>query len=75
MIVSDVRSRQLRLVLSVGLDPVSGRAIMKTKSFSNIKPAATNEAVFAVANAFVSLQTSPLASIISNNVMHLYEDN
>lgn len=72
MVTADLRSSQLRLVLAVGIDPTSGRSIQKTKSFSNIKTDSTDEAVFNVAQAFLSVQTSTLANIARNDVSHLH---
>lgn len=72
MVTADLRSSQLRLVLAVGTDPVSGRSIQKTKSFSNIKTSSTDEAIFNIAQAFLSVQTSPLANISRNDVSHLH---
>ncbi|HLQ82398.1 MAG TPA: DUF1659 domain-containing protein [Pseudogracilibacillus sp.] len=72
MVGADLRSSQLRLVLAVGIDPASGRSIQKTKTFSNIKTNSTDEAVFNVAQALLSVQTSTLANIARNDVKHLY---
>lgn len=72
MVGTDLRSSQLRLVLAVGIDPSSGRSIQKTKTFGNIKTNSTDEAVFNVAQALLSVQTSTLANIARNDVKHLY---
>lgn len=72
MVTTDIRSSQLRLVLAIGIDPTSGRSIQKTKSFSNIKTDSTDEAVFNVAQAFLSVQTSTVANIARNDVSHLH---
>lgn len=72
MVTTDLKSSQLRLVLAIGIDPVSGRSIQKTKSFSNIKTESTDEGVYNVAQAFLSIQTSTLANIARNDVSHLH---
>lgn len=72
MVTSDMERSQLRLVLEVGIDPVSGRSIQKTKSFSNIKTDSTDEGVYNVAQAFLSVQTSTAASIARNDLSHLH---
>lgn len=72
MVTADKASSQLRLVLEVGIDPVNGSSIQKTKSFSNIKTDSTDEGVYNVAQAFLSLQTSLAMSIARNDLSHLH---
>lgn len=72
MVTSDLKSSQLRLVLAIGTDPVSGRSIQKTKSFNNVKTDSTDEAVYNIAQAFLSVQTSTLANIARTDVSHLH---
>ena len=63
MIVTDHISAQLRLVFYDGEDTMTGNPIYRTKSFSNVKSEATAEQLFAVAEAFESLQERPLYTI------------
>lgn len=72
MVTADKESSQLRLVLEVGIDPTSGRSIQKTKSFSNVKTDASDEGVYNVAQAFLSVQNSTAASIARNDLSHLH---
>lgn len=72
MVTADKESSQLRIVLEVGIDPVSGRSIQKTKSFGNIKTDSTDEGVYNVAQAFLSVQSSTAANIARNDLSHLH---
>ena len=57
---------QLRLVLANGVDG-EGKPQLKSKNYNNIKPDATAEQLFAVAQAIVGLQTLPLNTIEKND--------
>lgn len=63
MILVDHISTQLRLVLYDGEDPMTGDPVYRSKSFNNVKSEATAEQLFAVAEAFESLQERPLHTI------------
>lgn len=63
MIIADQISTQLRLVFYDGEDMLTGNPIYRTKSFNNVKPEATAEQLFAVAEAFEGLQERPLYTI------------
>ncbi|MFD1609373.1 DUF1659 domain-containing protein [Oceanobacillus luteolus] len=52
----DLTQSTLQLVLLTGVDPESGDAVYKTKSFSNVKPSATAEQLYETAVAFEGLQ-------------------
>jgi len=61
--VSRLVKSQLRLVLNNGINPDTGAAIFKTKSFNNLKTTANPEQLFSIAQAFAALQTLPLYSV------------
>lgn len=63
MIIADQISTTLRLVFYDGEDPMTGNPIYRYKSFNNAKPDATAEQLFAVAEAFQSLQTRLLHTV------------
>lgn len=63
MATSTLIRSQLRLVLENGIHPTTGKVVYKTKSFSNIKTDANAEQLYAVAEAFVGLQTLPLFEV------------
>ena len=63
MIIADQISTTLRLVLYDGEDTMTGDPIYRYKSFNNVKPEATAEQLFTVAEAFQSLQERPLHTI------------
>lgn len=67
-----VRS-QLRLVLNNGIDPDTNDVITKLKSFNNVSPGATADQLFAVGEAFASLQTLPLYSLERSDNSELVE--
>ncbi len=54
---------RLSLVFQTGTDPNTGAPILKTKSYSNVKSAATDDDVFDVANAIAGLQKYVLYEI------------
>ncbi|MGL6174558.1 MAG: DUF1659 domain-containing protein [Cellulosilyticaceae bacterium] len=46
----------LKLRFDCGKDDITGKVKVKSKTYSHLKPAATAEDVFAVANAIASVQ-------------------
>jgi len=52
----------LRLELRVGTDP-EGNPVYRNRSLNNVKPAATDQDLFDVANALAGLQEYPLNGI------------
>jgi hypothetical protein len=58
-VVSNPYDTRLTLVFYVG-DDDEGNPIERSKSFSGVKPEASNEDLFAVAQGLASLQTYPL---------------
>lgn len=63
MIRADQISTQLRLIFYDGEDSMTGKPIYRTKNFNNVKPEATAEQLYAVAQAFQSLQERLLHTI------------
>ncbi len=72
-VISDRTASRLTLQLQTGTDPL-GQPTVKNKTYNNIKPTATDENVFAVANALASLQTLPLYGIGRLNTYALEEE-
>lgn len=54
---------RLRITYSLGIDEGTGKEITKSKSYSNIKHDATDEAIFTVATALIGLQKYPALNI------------
>lgn len=61
-ILSDRMNSRLTLVLNTGND-MFGFPILKKKTYSRVKPSASDDAVFAVANAIGSLQAFELYGV------------
>lgn len=53
---------KLKLQLDGGIDD-SGNTIVRSKTYSNVKPTAVNDDVYAVATSLAAMQTLPLISI------------
>ena len=53
----------LRLKFDLGMNPLTGKTKVKSKTFSNVKYNASNEDVYAVAGALESLQKYPVIEI------------
>lgn len=53
---------RVRATLQVGTDEL-GEPIYKSKTFSRIKPAATNDAIYAVMDAIMDLQAHPVSEL------------
>jgi alcohol dehydrogenase class IV len=53
---------KMKLTFSRGVDG-EGNEIQKTKTYSNVKPDATDEDVYAVADLFIGLQVDPVVAI------------
>lgn len=51
---------QLRLVLESGVDEIAGTSKKTLKTFNNVIPEATSSQLYAVGEAFASLQQYPL---------------
>ncbi|WP_174614861.1 DUF1659 domain-containing protein [Virgibacillus ihumii] len=63
MAVAQMVDSRLSLILDDGLDPESGEQVFKSKSFNNVKTAATADQLFTIANALAPLQQRPLVNI------------
>ncbi|MGP4106032.1 DUF1659 domain-containing protein [Virgibacillus sp. L01] len=63
MAVAQMMNSRMSLVLDDGIDAISGKQLLKTKSFNNVKIAATADQLYSIANAVVVLQQRPLLSI------------
>lgn len=63
MAVAELYSSSLQLVLDDGLHEETGKQVYKRKSFNNVKPDATADQLYAIANAFVGLQERELYDI------------
>ncbi|MFD2616126.1 DUF1659 domain-containing protein [Terrilactibacillus laevilacticus] len=72
MASADTLSSALTLVLDGGLDE-KGKQILKKKSFRNVKATASQDAVYAVAQALAPLQTLPLIDIERTDVVQIHE--
>lgn len=63
MAVSQMVTSQLTLILDDGDDILTGNTIYKSKSFNNVKPAATADQLYAITIAIAGLQVRPLYNI------------
>ncbi|MBP1948389.1 DUF1659 domain-containing protein [Virgibacillus litoralis] len=63
MAIAQMVNTRMSLILDDGIDEVSGKQLFKTKSFNNVKIAATADQLYSIANAVVVLQQRPLLSI------------
>lgn len=61
-VVSQARESKVKIKYINGVD-VEGNNIVKTKTYSNIKAAAADEDVYAVADAMMDLQTKTVEEI------------
>lgn len=64
---------RLVLTLQDGVDG-EGNPVTKTKSFNNVKPDASDEALYHIANNLAQLQTKPLLSIDRQDRAKLADD-
>lgn len=53
----------IKLKLNYGVD-LNGKAVVKSKTFPNVKADATDDSIFEVANALVKLQEHSLVYVI-----------
>ena len=54
----------LRVKLDAGRDDSTGNTIVKSKTYSNIKPEATSQAIYDVATALEGLQESSVLEVV-----------
>lgn len=69
-VITDAKDSRLRLIFQLE-DDEDGKPVFKTKTFSNIKSEAEDQAVFNVADILGDLQEHPTASIERVNTMTL----
>ena len=62
-VITVPRDSSLELRLVVGTNPQTGAPIVNSKSFAKIKSAATEQDVYDVAGALISLQKYPVDEI------------
>ncbi|HLR09069.1 MAG TPA: DUF1659 domain-containing protein [Bacillota bacterium] len=74
MAVADKKSSSLRLVLYDGDDIETGKPIYKTKSFSNVKTAATADQLYAIAQAVAELQERSLYNVERRDTADIREE-
>ncbi|HBT20631.1 MAG TPA: hypothetical protein DEA47_04635 [Peptococcaceae bacterium] len=73
MAVSAVpQGSRLSLILQVGTDE-TGNPVYRTRSYSGVKPQATDQDVYDVAQMIVDLQQYPVAEILRVNDVELSE--
>lgn len=63
----------LKLELQTGVDQ-KGNPVYRNKSFSNVKPTASDENLFDVAESLAALQDYPLNNILRVDNAHIVED-
>ena len=63
MAQATMTSSQLRLIFHDGDNLETGKPILKAKSFSNVKTSALADGLYAVAQAYESLQELPLEKV------------
>ena len=63
MAITERYKSQLRMIQLTGTDTKTGRAILKTKTFSNVKADSTAAQMLTAAEAIASLQKSPLSKL------------
>lgn len=68
-----ITDTQLRMVFDHGMD-LDGNQISKNKNFNNVKPTATTDNLFAIAQALAPIQTHPLQQIERNDSFDLIAD-
>jgi len=67
-----LKDSQLRLIFETGVDE-EGNPVYRYKSFNNIKPEATPDALYAVATALAPLQQHSLFEIERNDSLTVEE--
>lgn len=62
-----------RLILRVQVGTQQGNPVVRSRSFNNVKPNASDSSVFSIAQKLASLQKYPLVKIIRTNDEELVE--
>ncbi|CEH34390.1 DUF1659 domain-containing protein [Romboutsia lituseburensis] len=63
MAISTKNPSGLKLKFQTGTDPITQKVIVKTKTYSNLKPSASNDDVYEVGEILASLQGHSLLEI------------
>lgn len=63
MAIAQVVGSRMTLILDDGDDIFTGKTIYKSKSFNNVKPAATADQLYSIAVTVAGLQECPLYNI------------
>ncbi|WP_430790386.1 DUF1659 domain-containing protein [Virgibacillus flavescens] len=71
MAISNLENSTLRLVFNDGVDGITGKEIFKSKSFNNVKLAATADQLYAISIALEPLQQRVLFKIERNDSSEL----
>ncbi|ASN04147.1 DUF1659 domain-containing protein [Virgibacillus necropolis] len=71
MATANMVNSTLRLIFSEGVDAISGKEVFKTKSFSNVKTAATADQLYAISILLEPLQQRLLFKIERNDSSEL----
>lgn len=75
MAQAELNTSSLQLVLDDGLHDETGEQVYKRKSFNNVKPDATADQLFEVANAFVDMQERELYDIERKDTSVITEES
>ncbi len=63
----------LRVRLDAGTDAETGKAILKSKTYSNLKPTALEQDVYDVANALMGLQNHTVLEVLKQDYISIAE--
>lgn len=63
MAVAEKTNSQLRITFHEGEDSETGKPMLKTKAFTQVKIDASTDQLYAVAEAYASLQQHPIYNI------------
>lgn len=74
MAVAEKINSQLRLIFHDGEDMLTGKAILKAKTFNNVKTEATADQLYAIAQAVAGLQERPLYNIERKDSSDIVEE-
>lgn len=68
---SNMVDSRLRLIFNDGIDGITGKELFKTKSFNNVKTAATADQLYAISIALEPLQQLTLFKVERNDSSEL----
>lgn len=72
-IISNAKDSKMKLVFNAGVDE-NNKKISKSKTYSNIKPAVSNETMYNLGSAFSNLQIHTLTNIIRHEEFELINE-